>query len=96
MDLLPFISSELDRAIEEAQGSIKAYVKSATPLDETSKEQIRKGLEKILNKKILLEISVHPELLAGMVLQAGDTVIDNSLKSQLKNLENKLRFEYGY
>ncbi|MBI4595452.1 MAG: F0F1 ATP synthase subunit delta [Candidatus Tectomicrobia bacterium] len=46
------------------------------------------------NKKIVLEMSVYPELISGIVVKAGDVVIDGSLKTQLKNLQ--LRLEHGY
>ena len=33
-------------------------------------------------------------VLGGLVVKAGDRVIDNSLKSQIRNL--KTRFQHGY
>lgn len=90
LDLLPLIALEFDRAMDQAEGTIKAHIKSAGALDELSKKEIETSLSKILNKKVMLEVAIHPELLAGMIVKAGDMVIDNSLQSRIKHLANVL------
>ena len=90
MDLLPLIARHFERAVDESHGVLKAFVKSASALDEKSRGEIEKKLSLLFKKQVSLETSVDPELLAGIVIQAGDTVIDNSLKSQLRNLSHTL------
>lgn len=89
--LLSLVESDFELEIEKFEGALTAYVKSAVSLDEKSKKEMEKNLSRLFNRKVHVENEVQPDLLAGVVIQAGDTVMDNSLKSQLKNL--KLRFE---
>ena len=94
MNLLPLIVARFEQAVEESQGILKATVKSAAALDGAAKKEIEKKLSALFKKKVFLEASVAPELLGGLVIKAGDTVIDNSLRSKLKNL--KVALSWGH
>ena len=90
MDLLPLILARFERSVEESEGVLKASVKSAFPLSESEKKEIEKKLSTIFQRRVKIESSVHPELLAGVVVKAGDTVIDTSFRNKLKNLKASL------
>ena len=92
--LLPLIVSRFEQALQESRQSAKAFVRSAAALDDKQKKAMEQKLSQMFGKKIEIESYVNPELIAGMVVQIGDTVIDNTLKSQLKKV--KSRFEYGH
>lgn len=94
MDLLPLILADFESLVDESNNTVKAQVKSAQALDDKAKREMEQKLSKLFDKRVLIENSVHPELLAGVVVKAGDTVIDNSLATQLKNMRQ--RFEHGY
>jgi len=64
----------------------------AALLDEKAKKNLEQMLFQIFKKKVILEVSVHPELIAGLMIQAGDMVLDHSLKSQL----NRMKLRFGY
>ncbi len=49
------------------------------------------ALEKRFNRKGQLNSSVEPTLIAGMIIKAGDTVIDGSVNSQLNRLNDALK-----
>ncbi len=49
------------------------------------------SLEKRLARKVKLNCNVDPALIAGMVINAGDTVIDGSVKSKLNRLADALQ-----
>ena len=87
MDLLPLILARFEQSLEESQGVMKAFVKSASQLDQAAKQDIEKKLSQIFGKKMKIETSVDPELLAGVIIKAGDTLIDGSLRNKLKNLK---------
>lgn len=89
--LLSFIFSKFEQIMDESIGAVKVFVQSASSLDEKTKETMKKELCRIFKKNVLIETSIHPELLAGVTVQVGDVVIDNSLKSQLRNMREYLK-----
>ena len=52
----------------------------------TSRERFQRRLEAKFGKKIEASVSVDPEIIGGIKIIVGDTVIDASVKGQLQNL----------
>lgn len=88
--MLPMIQSVLGRLQEEAAGKRRVRVRSAKPLSESSRTQIREQLLSKLGFEALLHETVDASLIGGMILQVGDTVYDSSLRSRLKELKGRL------
>lgn len=78
------------RLTEIESGKQRVRVRSARPLSQTSREEIRSSLKGRFGFDPILEESVDADLLGGMVLQVGDTVFDSSLRSRLKSLRARL------
>ncbi|WP_432455282.1 MULTISPECIES: F0F1 ATP synthase subunit delta [unclassified Agarivorans] len=75
----------------ELAKEITAEVVSASELDAAQQAQISASLEQRLSRKVKLNCSVDASLLAGLYIQAGDLVIDGSVKGQLAKLSNTLQ-----
>ncbi|OGR87605.1 MAG: ATP synthase F1 subunit delta [Elusimicrobia bacterium RIFCSPLOWO2_01_FULL_60_11] len=88
--LIPLILSRFHETVEESRGRVRALVKSAAALDAAARKEMEKRLSALFKKDVFIEASVDPSLLAGVVIQAGDTVIDGSLRNRLKNLRSIL------
>lgn len=88
--LIPIILLRFHETVEESRGRVRAHVKSAVALDEAAKKEIEKKLSALFKKEVFIETSVNPELLAGVVIKAGDTVIDGSFKNRIENLKSIL------
>ena len=63
---------------------------SAVPLKESSFEQLKKKLEGMTGKKILLRQKVDPDVLGGIKVELEDRLYDGTVKGRLKELERKL------
>jgi F-type H+-transporting ATPase subunit delta len=70
----------------EAEGKIDAEVTSAFPLSDEQEQAITATLKTKLGREITLSTSVDESLIGGVVIKAGDTIIDGSMKSQLESL----------
>jgi F-type H+-transporting ATPase subunit delta len=68
-----------------------ATVTTATRPDSETLARVQAALEKATGKSIVLEQRIDPRLLGGLVIRAGDTVIDGSLRSRLVELRRRLR-----
>ncbi len=70
----------------EAEGKIDAEVVSAFALSDEQEKAIAVTLKTKLGREITLTTSVDESLIGGVIIKAGDTIIDGSMKSQLESL----------
>lgn len=76
-------------------GRLRATVTTPTPLDEAGRRQITEVLAAIGGNTVQLSVKEDPSLIAGLVLQVGDTVYDASLKSRLATMRSLLLDPHG-
>lgn len=75
----------------EHEGYVNANVITAYPASEEDLASLAAALEKKLGRKVRLTSQVDERLLGGVVIQAGDKVIDGSVRGQLERLAKRLR-----
>jgi F-type H+-transporting ATPase subunit delta len=91
LNVLPDIYSMFSQLKAEHDKEIDVDVMSATKLLKKHQTSIGAALEKRLSRKVKLNCSVDPSLIAGVVIKAGDTVIDGSFRSKLNRLADALQ-----
>ncbi|MEW5758681.1 MAG: ATP synthase F1 subunit delta [Candidatus Omnitrophota bacterium] len=69
---------------------LNVLVKTVIPLDVDVLEILKQKLEKRFGKPVALFIGIDPELIGGVQLVIGNTVIDGSLKRRIQELKEKL------
>jgi len=88
--LSPEIASLYEAQRAEAEASVDVQVASAIALDAKQEKAIAASLEKKLGKKVNLSSHIDESLIGGVVIQAGDLVIDGSVKGRLGELASQL------
>lgn len=88
--LLPEIVGLFEELRAEAERIVKAKVTSAAVLPAAELDSIKAALKRRFGREVELEIAVDESLIGGAVIDAGDVVIDGSLKSKLARLQNAL------
>lgn len=88
--LLPEIAGLFEELRTEAERVVKARVTSATALGEADLEGIKAALKKRFGREVEIETAVDESLIGGAVIDAGDVVIDGSLKGKLGRLQSAL------
>ena len=78
------IRNAFNKLYYEAFKIAEVFVTSAVPLEETQRTALKEKLQQKLKKNILLRESVDKSLMGGMIVQYGDTRMDNSLKGRLQ------------
>jgi len=88
--LLPEIVSIFESLRAEAEKTVNVVVDSAFELTTVQQEKIISSLKKRLGREIKLECKVNKDLLGGVVIRAGDKVIDGSARTRLSEMANAL------
>jgi len=88
--LLPEIAGLFDELRAEADRVVKAKVTSATELPPGELDTIKVALKKRFGREVVVETAVDASLIGGAVIDAGDVVIDGSLKGKLGRLQAAL------
>ncbi|MFZ2541221.1 MAG: F0F1 ATP synthase subunit delta [Gallionella sp.] len=74
----------------EAEKSVDVTVASAFELDDKQQQKIATALKTRLQREIKLSCKVDKMLLGGIVIRAGDKVIDGSAFARLEEMANAL------
>ncbi|MFC0267108.1 F0F1 ATP synthase subunit delta [Kushneria aurantia] len=90
LDALAAMSELFEAEREAHEQRISVEIISAYPLDQAQQDKLAQALEKRLNREITITTSVDETLLGGVVIRAGDTVIDGSARGRLNRLASLL------
>ena len=88
--LLPEIDTEFEQLKSQNNKTVDVVIESAFPLDSVQEQKLAHALEKRLNSAVKVTVEVNPALIAGVVIRAGDQVIDDSVLSKLDKMRTRL------
>jgi F-type H+-transporting ATPase subunit delta len=82
-------SAYRDRLLDH-QRVIRGRVTTAVALDEQKLRLLEQGLSRATGRKVILESTVDPSIIGGVVTRLGSTVYDGSVTTQLNRLRESL------
>jgi F-type H+-transporting ATPase subunit delta len=88
--LLPQIAEEYQRLMDAHLGRERAEVITAHPLEDQQRERLGRWLGRLLGKEVVLTSREDPEVLGGLVVRVGDSIIDGSTKGRLEAMRKDL------
>ena len=74
----------------EDEGYVDVEVSTAFSLSEDEEKNLASTLENTLKKRVHLNVKEDQSLIGGVLIRAGDRVIDGSIKGQLQQLAKRL------
>jgi F-type H+-transporting ATPase subunit delta len=86
LSILPAIASAFEALKAQDEGVLDAQIIAAAKPSAAETKDLVKRLEAKFGKKIEASVSVDPDLIGGIKIIVGDTVIDASVQGQLQNL----------
>lgn len=87
---LPAMYRAFQDLANEAQGVVEVEVRSAVPLEEETVRQLEGKLVSRLGKRVKFQTQVAPELIGGLVVRVGDTLMDGSVRTRLRRMRERL------
>lgn len=90
ISLLPHIDALFEQMKSQDQGYQDVVVTSAFPLTESQEEKIAKKVEQRLGRSVRMHTQIDSELVGGVIVKAGDLVIDGSVRTRLTKLADAM------
>lgn len=90
LSVLPEIAAIYESLKAEAEKTVNVVVDSAFELSAAQQDKIVSSLKKRMGREINLTCTINKELLGGVVIRAGDKVIDGSARTRLGEMANAL------
>jgi len=89
--ILPEIEPEYVRLANEWRGIVSVAVTSAVPLSKDEVTALKARLDRFTGKRTDLELQEDPDLIGGLTVRIGDTVMDGSVRGYLASLREQMR-----
>ena len=88
---LPEIINAFNDRLATHRGEVRAEAITATALNADQERRLRSEIESVVGKAINLDTQVDADLLGGMIVKVGSTMIDSSLKTKLNRLQSIMK-----
>jgi F-type H+-transporting ATPase subunit delta len=83
---------EMEKIHLERNNTLLVEVKTVIPLQETERENLRKKLYNMYDKKIIFDEKLDKNIIGGVYIRVGDDVIDGTIKNKLQEMK-KIMFK---
>jgi F-type H+-transporting ATPase subunit delta len=90
LTLLPTVAELYEEHRAEAEGQIEAVVTSAFPLTDEQSASIATTLKNKTGREVTITATTDASLIGGVIIKAGDIIIDGSMKTRLAALASTL------
>ena len=90
-NLLPLIQREFTRLADEARNVVEAKVASAMALSASQLDDLKQAIGRKTGKDVRIVSEVRAELIGGILIQVGDSVMDGTIAHALEKMRVDLR-----
>jgi F-type H+-transporting ATPase subunit delta len=90
VQLLADIAALFEAFKRESERIIRVTLRSASEIPSAQAEAIKQALKKRFAREIELQQCIDPTVIGGAVIDAGNVVIDGSVRGRLERLHNAL------
>jgi F-type H+-transporting ATPase subunit delta len=90
LELLRLINREALHEQEQRKGLMRVKVRTAVSLIQGQRDRLSADLTEMFGRQPILEETVDPDLLGGLMVQVGDWLFDASVRTQLSKIQSQL------
>jgi F-type H+-transporting ATPase subunit delta len=95
-DLLGEMAAAYRDLADRAANRARAQLTAAMPVDDDQRATIARIVSQRLDREIILEATVDPRLIGGIIVQVGDRVLEASVHGWLEQLRKEMVRSSGY
>ncbi|MEJ7809142.1 MAG: ATP synthase F1 subunit delta [Gemmatimonadaceae bacterium] len=88
--LIPVIAVQYHALVDEIENRVHAEVTVAREPDAATRELVTQGISRVVGKTVVPHFVVRPEIIGGVVVRVGDSVMDGSVRRRLATLRSRL------
>ena len=88
--VIPAIAEEYRALIDESEDRVHANVTVARDPGEPERDALVRQLSRLFGKRVVPHISINPDILGGVIVKVGDTVMDGSVRRRLASLRSRM------
>lgn len=90
LSIISDIADAYEKELEDIKNIVRVDVTSAIDINEDKKDEIESRISEKLHKDVVVDWTVDSDIIAGLVFNINDTVIDNSIQHKLSELSKKI------
>lgn len=90
VNIISSIAEEFRKELERINNITHVGVTSAIDLANNRKDDIKHKISEKLRKEVVVDWDVDSDIIAGLVLNIDETIVDNSIRHKLENLSNSI------
>ena len=90
VNIIAEITEEFEKELEKINNITHVAVTSAIGLDDGKKNEIKEKISSKLNKEVIVDWSEDSDIIAGLVFNIDETIVDNSVRHKLDDLGRKI------
>lgn len=90
---LPMLASAIKAIrseISKRRGEVEANVQTAVALSADQTKELQASISSVLGTNVAMNVSVNKDLIGGLVVQVGSTLVDASVKSKIERLSRSM------
>ena len=80
------VRAEYDRLWDEENRMLPVQITSAVPLDDSTTESLGRTIGERTGRRVALAAQVDPEIIGGVVIRVGNSILDASIRNRLEQL----------
>jgi F-type H+-transporting ATPase subunit delta len=84
------VRQEYDRLWEQENRVLPVEITSAIALDQQTTENLGRTIGEQAGRKVTLSARVDPDILGGIVLRVGNSILDASIRNRLEQLRRQV------
>ncbi len=90
LSMLAVVIKAVKAEIGKRRGEVEASVQSAVALTADQTSALQAAISKALGTNVAMNVSVNKDLIGGLVVQVGSTLVDASVKNKIERLSRSM------